>query len=161
MEHHIISKPTTKQLNQALKEWIKLNWKAQGGLCYGMIDNESNYSILLTRTKKKTIERFKKPTELEIASFAKENSLTLKGFYDYYESNNWMVSRVKMKDWKAAARNWSERQKEYNKETAIPQPKTDKQQNIERIQEWKEKGFKSESEYSKHLFEQSMAKYKE
>lgn len=27
-------------------------------------------------------------------------------FYDFYESKNWMVGKTKMKDWKAAVRNW-------------------------------------------------------
>jgi len=27
-------------------------------------------------------------------------------FFDYYTSNRWITGKVKMKDWKAAARNW-------------------------------------------------------
>ena len=33
---------------------------------------------------------------------------------DFYESKGWMVGRSKMKDWKAAARNWAARDKKEN-----------------------------------------------
>ncbi len=154
MEYKIISRTTTKNLQVFAMEWLKLGWKPSGGICSG----PDGYSQALIRRKKQVRTVFKKPTELEIASFAKDNSLALKGFYDYYQSNNWMVGRVKMKDWKAAARNWHKRKKQFNpQETATPQPKTDKQQEAERIQEWKEKGYKSEDEYNKYLFRQSPA----
>ena len=39
-------------------------------------------------------------------------------FYDYFCSNGWMVSRHKMKDWKAAARNWVNRDKEKKQTSA-------------------------------------------
>lgn len=32
-------------------------------------------------------------------------------FVDFYESKGWMVGQSKMKDWKAAVRNWSARDK--------------------------------------------------
>jgi hypothetical protein len=35
-------------------------------------------------------------------------------FVDHYESNGWMVGRTKMKDWKAAVRNWSRKEKTNN-----------------------------------------------
>lgn len=38
-------------------------------------------------------------------------------FYNYYESNGWMVGRNKMKDWKATVRNWMA--KDYNQQTQV------------------------------------------
>ena len=34
-------------------------------------------------------------------------------FYNFYDSKNWMVGKNKMKDWKAAARGWISRMKDY------------------------------------------------
>jgi len=55
--------------------------------------------------------KFVAPTVYEVSSYATENSLSLDGqaFVDFYESKGWLVGRVKMKDWRAAARNWSRR----------------------------------------------------
>lgn len=36
-------------------------------------------------------------------------------FFDYYQANGWKVGRNPMKDWKAAARNWSRRQHNFKK----------------------------------------------
>lgn len=54
------------------------------------------------------IGKFKKPTIEEISEYCKErkNQVLANKFYDYYESNGWKVGRNKMKDWKAAVRNW-------------------------------------------------------
>lgn len=38
-------------------------------------------------------------------------------FVDYYNSKGWMVGRTKMKDWKAAARNWKKNIKTYGTNT--------------------------------------------
>ena len=32
-------------------------------------------------------------------------------FFDYYQANGWMAGKNHMKDWKAAARNWSRRER--------------------------------------------------
>lgn len=47
-------------------------------------------------------------------------------FFDYYSANGWMVGKNKMKDWKAATRNWINNCKKYNKNgsnTETPEPK--------------------------------------
>jgi len=55
------------------------------------------------------VKRFIKPT---IEQIKKEYpNLDALRFHNYYESNGWMVGRNKMKDWKAAARNWLSKEK--------------------------------------------------
>jgi hypothetical protein len=63
--------------------------------------------------KKRGGKRFAPPPLDEISEYC-----ILKGlktdpalFRDHYEANGWMVGKSKMKDWKAAARNWSRREK--------------------------------------------------
>lgn len=72
-------------------------------------DNKNDKDIVETKvpTKRET-KRFTKPTIDEINKFITENSYNLDAeyFYNYYESNGWMVGRNKMKDWKAAVRKW-------------------------------------------------------
>lgn len=48
------------------------------------------------------------PTILEITEYCKErgNNVDPVKFYNYYESNGWMVGRNKMKNWKAAVHTW-------------------------------------------------------
>ena len=44
-------------------------------------------------------------------------------FFDHFTSNGWMVGgKSKMKDWKAAARNWARNQKRFNK---APEPQAE------------------------------------
>lgn len=70
--------------------------------------NEPCDAVAHNKTKK-----FVKPTVEEIEKFAHELNLTNldpQYFYDYYESNGWMVGKNHMKDWKATAKNWNRRQ---------------------------------------------------
>ena len=70
--------------------------------------NEPGDDVAHKKTKK-----FVKPTVEEIEKFAHELNLTNldpQYFYDYYESNGWMVGKNHMKDWKATAKNWNRRQ---------------------------------------------------
>jgi len=58
-------------------------------------------------TAKKTV--FIKPTESECINYFSEKSqagIEASKFFNYYESNGWMVGKNKMKNWKAAASNW-------------------------------------------------------
>jgi len=55
-----------------------------------------------------TNKYFKKPTTLEVENYCKErnNNIDAEAFWDFYESKDWFVGKSKMKDWKAAVRNW-------------------------------------------------------
>ena len=67
-------------------------------------------SIELVKSKSnKDIVRFVKPNLDEIRIYIEEDNLNVDAntFFDYYESNGWVVGKNKMKDWKATLRNWS------------------------------------------------------
>lgn len=57
---------------------------------------------------------FKPPTVEEVAAYCKErnNSIDAQSFVDFYQAREWRYSgNIKMKDWKAAVRNWENRRK--------------------------------------------------
>jgi len=66
-------------------------------------------------------QRFTPPTRSELHTYILEQGLNLDidRFLDYYNSNGWMVGRNKMKDWKAAARNWANKDR---KDRTEPKP---------------------------------------
>jgi hypothetical protein len=84
------------------------------------------------REKKKKVEIDKtKPTLEEAQIYFLEKSFTeieAQRFFNYFESNGWLVGgRSKMKDWKAAARNWMLNTRKFgNKPNAsiLTEPKT-------------------------------------
>ena len=59
---------------------------------------------------------FNPPALEEIKDFISENGLLMDGerFFDYYSSNGWVIGKTKMKDWKAAVRNWARMETKYN-----------------------------------------------
>ena len=59
-------------------------------------------------TSNKGQNKFTPPTPEEIANFIKERNLdvSVESFYLHYESNGWMVGKVKMKSWKATVLKW-------------------------------------------------------
>lgn len=70
--------------------------------------------------------RFKPPTVEEVMAYCQErkNSISPEAFVDYYTSKGWMIGKNKMKDWKAAVRNWESREKK-KKTPAVSQSTTD------------------------------------
>ena len=81
----------------------------------------------------KKTSRFKKPTHEDLIEYFKqycqEKKLNVQygeheRFYDFYESKNWYVGKNKMKDWKAAARNWLNKSKSsnYNQQPSQSRP---------------------------------------
>lgn len=73
--------------------------------------------------------RFIKPTISDIEVFTQASNLNLNPdhFFDFYESKDWMVGKNKMKDWKAAARNWARRNSTTTQQTPSNNPQTQKQ----------------------------------
>jgi len=74
------------------------------------------------RTKvnqKKGVKRFTPPSVLEIQNYIyeKKYQVDAERFLNHYESNGWMVGKTKMKNWKAAVRNWHSRNKDQSNET--------------------------------------------
>ena len=57
--------------------------------------------------------RFTPPTHEEVTNYCIErgNNVDAERFIDFYSSKGWMVGKNKMKDWKAAVRNWEKRDK--------------------------------------------------
>ena len=77
-------------------------------------------------------KRFTPPCVSEVRDYIQEKgyNLSADAFIDHYTSNGWMVGRNKMKDWKAAVRNWNSRQDEYAR------PSTSKNNNNNANDEW-------------------------
>ena len=75
-------------------------------------------------TKKK--KRFIPPTLEETKAFFQEQRSTTQNaemFQNHFESNGWLVGgKTKMKDWKAAARNWILRSKNFASQNNPPKP---------------------------------------
>lgn len=71
---------------------------------------------------------FHKPTLEQIKDFVTLNGYEIDAeqFYNYYESNGWMVGRNKMKSWEAAIRNWVKNEKKYNNNGIYQQQRNDK-----------------------------------
>lgn len=71
--------------------------------------------------------RFSPPTVEQVRAYFRECGVPpadaqteADKFVDRYEANGWIVGKTKMKDWKAAARNWLRNRKEWGKPTAQP-----------------------------------------
>lgn len=79
-------------------------------------DNDNEYDNDL---KENTIDgvkekRFAPPTLENVSEYCREMGYTnvdAARFIDFYTSNGWMVGKNRMKDWKAAVRNWDRREK--------------------------------------------------
>ena len=110
------SKEIDKRYISILKGGIKENLK--GGIKENFKDNNTsinNTSII----KEKIIKRknFIVPTIIEIEDYCRlrSNEINAEQFYDFYQSKGWMVGKTKMKDWKAAIRNWERNRKKTDK----------------------------------------------
>jgi hypothetical protein len=98
---------STKARESAQKRWTK-----DANALQTQSDSNAIKESKLKESKRKgfvkpTIEEIKK----EFPTFNAEH------FFNYYESNGWMVGRNKMKDWKATVKNWMS--KDYNQQTQV------------------------------------------
>jgi len=67
---------------------------------------------------------FHAPTIEEVGSYCRDrnNGIDPSQFVDYYQARNWMLNKVKMKDWQAAVRTWERNHKERASANASQQP---------------------------------------
>ena len=76
------------------------------------MENENENEIINKKERRKV---FKKPSvediKKEFPTFNPES------FFNYYESNGWMVGKNKMVNWNAAVKNWMA--KDYNQQTQV------------------------------------------
>ena len=77
-------------------------------------ENENIKEILPNGSIKKSASRFSPPTYAEVEEFCRVNGYKVdpNRFIDFYSSKGWMVGKNKMKDWKAAVRNWERSQRQ-------------------------------------------------
>ena len=78
------------------------------------VEKEIEEELDIEEEKKESIKkekRFAPPSPDEVSSYVKGIGLSIDAerFCDFYESKGWMVGKAKMKDWRAAARNWARR----------------------------------------------------
>lgn len=96
---------------------------------YGLAEGEDTVSIpypygtdttvtvtdtVTDTVKKKKASAFVPPTVTEVDQYIREKGYSVdpQRFVDFYECKGWMVGKNKMKDWKAAVRNWERTNKE-------------------------------------------------
>lgn len=70
-------------------------------------------------------KKFQKPTisEIEQYCFERSNGIDPEKFFNYYESNGWMVGKNKMKNWKAAVHTWEKSNYQTNGSPKQPERK--------------------------------------
>ena len=85
-------------------------------------NNPKHKNELLSSEPKK--KKFTPPNLDEVIVYFKEKKGTVSEankFFNHFESNGWMVGgRAKMKNWKAAARNWITRSEEFHSQKLSP-----------------------------------------
>lgn len=66
---------------------------------------------------------FVPPSVEDVRAYCEErrNGISAQQFVDYYTANGWMVGKSKMKDWRAAVRNWETRRRD-NPAPQAPRP---------------------------------------
>jgi hypothetical protein len=93
--------PTIVTINDIVNETIN---EAINETVNGTINEEG-----VRADKPPRARRFTPPTADDVRAYCQEKGLELDAerFVDYYASRGWMVGKAKMKDWRAAVRNWA------------------------------------------------------
>lgn len=78
-----------------------------------LLFEEENISSDIPKKKNITTTKFKKPTLEEVTEYCQQrhNDIDPNQFCDFYEMKDWMVGKVRMKNWQAAIRTWERNQK--------------------------------------------------
>lgn len=97
----------------------KVNSKVNSKVNVSPLDIDIDKELDIDKSKSK---RFIKPMLTEVENYIEENNLNVNAqtWYDYYESNGFMVGRNHMKDWKACVRRWSNTNEKPKEKVELP-----------------------------------------
>lgn len=105
------------------------------------VNVNENVNVNVNDKKKDTSvskeKRFAPPTPENVSGYCREMGYThvdANRFVDFYSAKGWMVGKTKMKDWKAAVRNWERQDKEQRQGVTAKAPKTNRFKNFEERQ---------------------------
>lgn len=73
------------------------------------VNDNANVNVNVKKENTEKKAHFVPPTLENVIGYCRENGYKVDAqrFIDFYESKGWMVGKNKMKDWRAAVRNWS------------------------------------------------------
>ena len=136
-KHEIIE---IKRKGIPAKLYFKIN--EQQVICF--INNLKSINQTTINKNKEIITKnkyFKKPKVDEIKNYCIErnNNIDPEAFYDFYQSKDWYVGKSKMKDWKAAIRNWERSDKKKSKPNTMSKIHQHLQKNINVKEKLKQK----------------------
>lgn len=105
-------------------------------------EKSNNTFVTTVEVTKPKVKRFEPPAPLTVEVYMLDRGVHIsmssrdeaQKFCDFYESKGWLVGKVKMKCWKAAARNWLKSNK--TKQQGTKQFSDVTNQNINNIGEW-------------------------
>jgi hypothetical protein len=85
------------------------------------VNVNENDNVNVKKENKEKKAHFVPPTLENVSEYCRENGYNVDAqrFIDFYESKGWMVGKNKMKDWRAAVRNWS---RQSRKEVTLNEP---------------------------------------
>lgn len=77
------------------------------------VNVNENENVNVKRESKEKKVHFVPPTLENVSGYCRENGYNVdeRRFIDFYESKGWMVGKNKMKDWRAAVRNWARQER--------------------------------------------------
>jgi hypothetical protein len=91
-----------------------------------LLENEQDTKKKLREKKGTEVGEKIPPVWEEVLPFFKEKNnseIEAQKFYNHFQSNGWLVGgKSKMKDWKAAARNWMLNSNKFQPKSNLPQP---------------------------------------
>lgn len=115
-----------RAINEAINDTIYDDIDEPYTMPYTDTNNKNNKNNNENNVNKRHI--FAPPSLVDVRDYCLErgNNIDPEQFIAYYESNGWKVGKSPMKDWKAAIRNWEQRQKNdpKPKTETKPQPRT-------------------------------------
>ena len=87
------------------------------------IEKDIDKELEKEKEEKKPRPRFVPPSVDDIRQYCLErnNNVDAEAFFDYYTSKDWFIGKNKMKDWRAAVRNWERHEREFKPTQQAPQ----------------------------------------